>query len=93
MNSGNANFDNTWKSLGVFQLVSNLDINWQKELFLSFIFVKFSFLNNSKYGVVVEGPTIVQELDGPSPGHDSFEKVINFFQFGFILSFLIELKT
>ena len=42
---------------------------------------------------MVEGPTIVQELDGPSPGHDSFEKVINFFQFGFILSFLIELKT
>jgi hypothetical protein len=36
--------------------------------------------NNRKYGVVVEGQTIVLECDGSSPGQDSFEKVINFFQ-------------
>ena len=33
------------------------------------------------------------EFDGLSPGHDSFEKIINFFIFGFILSYLIEIKT
>ena len=33
------------------------------------------------------------EIDGSSPGRDSFDKVINFFIFGFILSYLIELKT
>ncbi len=48
--------------------------------------------NNRKYGVVVEGQTMVLEFDGSSPGHDSFEKVINFSIFGFILSYLIKLK-
>jgi hypothetical protein len=33
------------------------------------------------------------EIDCSSPGHDNFDKVINFFIFGFILSYLIELKT
>jgi hypothetical protein len=33
------------------------------------------------------------EFDGSSPGHDNFEKVIIFFLFGFILSYLIEIKT
>jgi hypothetical protein len=48
-----------------------------EQLFLSFIFVKFSLINSRKYGVVVEGQTMVLEFDGSSPGHDSFEKVIN----------------
>ncbi len=81
VNSGNANFDTTWKSLGVFQLVSNLDVNWREaseQLFLSFIFVKFYIINNRKYGVVVEGQTMDLEFEGSSPGHASFEKVINF---------------
>ena len=50
-------------------------------------------INNRKYGVVVEGQTMDTEFDGLSPGHDSFEKIINFFIFGFILSYLIEIKT
>ncbi len=55
--------------------------------------MKFCSLNNRKYGVVVEGQTNDTEFDGSSPGDDSFEKVIIFFIFGFILSDLIELKT
>ena len=33
------------------------------------------------------------EIDGSRPGHDNFDKVINFFIFGFILSYLIKIKT
>ena len=51
-----------------------------EQLFLSFIFVKFCILKIRKYGVVVEGQTMVLEFDGSSPGQDSYEKVINFFQ-------------
>ena len=64
-----------------------------EQLFLSFIFVKFCLINNMKYGVAVEGQTMVLECDGSSHGHVSFDKVIIFFIFGFILSYLIEIKT
>jgi hypothetical protein len=33
------------------------------------------------------------ENDGSSPGYDNFEKSQIFFSFGFILSYLIEIKT
>jgi hypothetical protein len=47
------------------------------ELYIS----KICQLNNIMYGVVVEGQAIVLEYDGSNPGHDSFEKVINFFSY------------
>ena len=40
---------------------------------------KILLWNNRKYGVVVEGQTLILECNGSRPRHDSFEKVIKFF--------------
>ncbi len=72
------------KSIGVFQLVPNLEVIWENldiclmgggGLYLFYI-CKFSSIDKRKYGVVAEGQGRDWKCDGSSPGHAHFEKVI-----------------